>query len=128
MNSDSPHSPGSPVSSISNHHVIELEASPNELANPGKTILFTTKDIQVVRMVVPAHREIPEYEAQGEMVLHCLLGRVTIKTSGLQEELSRDKLLCLSIQEPFVILGIENSVVLLTIALPKAGVNVELIG
>jgi quercetin dioxygenase-like cupin family protein len=125
MNTDSEHPS---VHSTTNHHIIELEVSTGETTMAGKSVLFTTRDMQVVRMVVPAHTEIPEYEAQGEMTLHCLQGRVIVKTSGLKEELSCNKLLCLSIQEPFVILGLENSLLLLTIALPKTGNNVELIG
>ncbi|MBI2827064.1 MAG: hypothetical protein HYX69_20525 [Planctomycetia bacterium] len=108
--------------------IVDLAASPADLALEQRSILFTTHDVQVIRFVVPAGAEIPAHKAQGELILHCLQGVVTVRASGESHELRSDQLLCLSVKEAFAICGVEDASVLAMIILPKTGANIELVG
>jgi quercetin dioxygenase-like cupin family protein len=93
-----------------------------------KTVLMKTGDVELVHFLVPASANIPTHEAEGEIVLHCLQGRVEVLLSGSCKELAAGELLLLAGNAPFSIRGVEHSSLLATIITPKQGPNVELIG
>jgi quercetin dioxygenase-like cupin family protein len=68
---------------------------------------------------VPAGKEIPEHKAKGEIVVHCLEGRVAFTAFGKTQNLEAGKLLYLPTGEPYTVKGIENASLLLSILLPK---------
>ena len=81
--------------------------------------LVRGEQVEVIRLVVPAGKEIPEHRAKGELVVQCLEGRVAFTSGGKTQELGAGRLLYLSTGEPHSLKGIENSSVLLTVLLPK---------
>jgi len=100
-------------------------------AAPGttrKTLLVKTVDVEIIHVVIPAGETIPTHEAQGEIILHCLEGRVSLSALGITHELKAGRLFYFCINEPFSIHGIEQASLLVTIITPKLGQSVELIG
>jgi len=75
--------------------------------------------VEVIRLVVPAGKEIEEHKAKGEIVVQCLEGRVAFTAFGKTQNLEAGKLLYLPTGEPHTVKGIENASLLLTILLPK---------
>ena len=75
--------------------------------------------MEVIRLVVPAGKEIEEHKAKGEIVVHCLEGRVAFTAFGKTQTLEAGKLLYLPTGEPHSVKGIDNASLLLTIHLPK---------
>jgi len=55
----------------------------------------------------------------GEVVVHCLEGRVAFTAFGRTQDLEAGKLLYLPTGEPHSVRGIEDASLLLTILLPK---------
>jgi quercetin dioxygenase-like cupin family protein len=90
--------------------------------------LVKTPQVEVRQLIVPAGRDVPTHQAQGDLVVHCLEGRVSLLAFGKTYDLTRGQLLCLSIDEPFSIRGIDNASVLVTLIAAKMGGSVELIG
>ena len=91
-------------------------------------VLVDSGKVQVTHFIIPANEEIPTHEAHGEIVIHCLTGRVVVAALKESRELRSDHLLCLNVGEPFSIRAIQDAAILATIVLPKEGEAVELIG
>jgi quercetin dioxygenase-like cupin family protein len=75
--------------------------------------------VGVIRLVVPAGKEIEEHQAKGELVVQCLEGRVAFTAFGKTQHLDAGTLLYLPTGEPHSVKGIEDASLLLTVLLPK---------
>jgi quercetin dioxygenase-like cupin family protein len=107
--------------------VIEIKPRTNSEASQ-KIALAKTNDMEIIQFIVPAQQDIPTYEVQGEVILHCLEGRVSVAALGEDHDLKSGQLLYLSKNKPFSVLGIEDALLLATIVTAKRGSNVEVIG
>ena len=103
-------------------------AKPNEivplplgaaLANSRTTTLVKTDDLELIRLVLPAGKEIPMHQAHGEITVQCLEGRISFTADSKTQELMPGQLLYLRTGEPHALKAIENSSVLVTILLSK---------
>ncbi|HVC97458.1 MAG TPA: cupin domain-containing protein [Pirellulales bacterium] len=114
---------------------IEERAMARPLAKPGEVVdvglfgsavgsaetmtLVKAKDVEVIRLIVPAGKLIAEHKAKGEIIVHCLEGRVEFTVFDKARTLEAGKLLYLPTGEPHSVKGLEDSSLLLTILLPK---------
>jgi quercetin dioxygenase-like cupin family protein len=118
--------------------MVEVPAGPGEIVDLAlvgrgqetrrQASLIKTNDVHVVQILVPAGKEVPTHEAEGQIILHCLEGRVAVNAIGECRELKAGQLLYLVMNEPFSIQGVQHASVLVTIIRPKRGLDVELIG
>ncbi len=92
------------------------------------TLLLKTNGLELHRVFIPAGEDVPTYEAQGEVVLHCLEGVVQITAHGTTQTLHAGQLLHLIVREPFSMLGQEDAVLLLTVLTAQQGPQVSVIG
>jgi len=99
--------------------VVDVRPLGSALASAQTQTLFRAEPVEVRRLVVPAGKEIAEHKAQGEIVVHCLEGRVAYTAFGKTHNLEAGKLLYLPTGEPHSVQGIEDASLLLTILLPK---------
>ena len=100
---------------------MRAEAKAEMTANPGEVIdvrplgasldsartrtLLQTPGVEVVRLIVRAGREIPQHTSHGEIIVHCLEGRVAFTALGKTQELEAGKLLDLPAGEPHALKG-----------------------
>jgi nucleotide-binding universal stress UspA family protein/quercetin dioxygenase-like cupin family protein len=108
---------------------IEVTANPGDavdvrplgpsLASAHTRPLIRTTTVEVVRLVVRAGQEIPQHASQGEIIVHCLEGRVAFTALGKTQVLEAGTLLDLPASKPHSIKGIEDASLLLTTVLPK---------
>ena len=98
--------------------VIPLLLGP-ALGNATTTTLVKTNDLELIRLVLPAGKEIPTHKAPGEITVQCLEGRVAFTVDGKGLELTAGQLLCLGAGEPHAVRGIEDSSLLVTLLLNK---------
>jgi quercetin dioxygenase-like cupin family protein len=106
--------------------VVELELDwPNVY---DLNCLVRTDNVQLTQVTIPRGGAIPTYEAQGEIILHCLMGIVTVNAMKITHELRRNQLLYLIVNEPFSLRAIEAVTLLLTVVLPKTGNGFSTIG
>ena len=97
--------------------VIDVGPLGSALAQSETTTLVKTDRLQVLRLVLPAGKEIAEHQAGGEITVHCLEGRVAFTTMGKTEELTAGKMLFLSAGERHALKANEPSSVLVTLML-----------
>ena len=99
--------------------VVDVRPLGPALASAQTQALVRTDQVEVIRLVVPAGKEIEEHKAKGEITVQCLEGRVAFTAFGKTHNLEAGKLLYLPTGEPHSVKGIENASLLLTILLPK---------
>jgi quercetin dioxygenase-like cupin family protein len=79
--------------------------------------LVKTDSLEVIRLVVPAGKEIPTHQVAGEITVQCLEGRVSFTAGDNTRDLGAGDLLFLSGNAPHALRGIEDASVLVTILL-----------
>ena len=89
------------------------------LATTGTRTLVKTENVTVVRMVIPAGKEISTHTAKGELVVQCLEGKIAFTAFGKTHDLEAGQLLYLPTGEPHSLRGIEDGSLLLTVLLPS---------
>jgi quercetin dioxygenase-like cupin family protein len=99
--------------------VVDVRPLGSALASSQTATLLRAEQVEVRRLVIPAGKEIAEHKAKGEIVVHCLEGKVAYTAFGKTHNLEAGKLLCLPTGEPHSVKGIEDASLLLTILLPK---------
>ncbi|QDU23485.1 cupin domain-containing protein [Urbifossiella limnaea] len=95
--------------------VVDVRPLGAALAAAGTATLVKAGAVTVVRLVVPAGKEIPTHAAKGDLVVHCLEGRVAFTAGGVTHDLGAGHLLCLPAGEPHSVRGVEDGSLLLTV-------------
>lgn len=90
--------------------------------------LVKSDKFEIFELVVPAGQTVPTHELQGEVVVHCLQGRVSITAFGTSCDLGPEQLLYYLPNEPLSIRGVENASLLVMVTRRSSGERVELIG
>ena len=99
--------------------IVDVRPLGSALASSQTATLVRADQVEVIRLVVPAGKDIAEHKAKGEITVQCLEGKVAFTSFGKTQTLEAGKLLYLPTGEPHSVKGIENASLLLTILLPK---------
>jgi quercetin dioxygenase-like cupin family protein len=62
--------------------VINVAPLGDKLRDAVSTSLIKTRRVQLLHMVLPAHRDQPEHHVEDECIVHCLEGQVEITMPG----------------------------------------------
>lgn len=79
--------------------------------------LFKTNAVEVVHLVMTAGKEISEHKAPGEIIVHCLEGKIAFTAGGKTQDLEAGELLYLEAKEPHSVRCVNDASFLLTILL-----------
>ncbi len=97
--------------------VVDIRPLGEKLKQSITTTLIKTDDLEVIRLVVLAGKELPPHRVAGKITVQCLEGRVDFTASGHTHTVAAGQLLYLSGGELHAVRGIEDSSVLITILL-----------
>lgn len=97
--------------------VIDVRPLKEALATTKTRTLLKTRLVEVVRIVMPAGKEISEHEAPGEIIVQCVEGKIAFTALGKTRELEAGQLLYLNAEEPHSVNCIDDASFLLTILL-----------
>jgi nucleotide-binding universal stress UspA family protein/quercetin dioxygenase-like cupin family protein len=95
--------------------LVDVRPLAADLATARTRTLVKAGELEIVRLIVPAGKEIPEHRAKSAIVLQCLEGRVSVTALGKTQTLQAGELLFLPKGERHAVKGIENASLLLTI-------------
>ncbi len=107
-----------PIQHAKPGQVIELPLG-SHLSSSKTTTVVKTTELELIRLVLAAGKEIPTHISPGEITVQCLEGRVAFTARNQTQELAAGQLLYLSTGEPHSLVGIENSSLLVTRLLPR---------
>jgi quercetin dioxygenase-like cupin family protein len=81
------------------------------------TTLVKTKHLELIRLVLPAGKEISEHQVAGEITVQCLEGQVEFTSNDVTRALSAGELVYLAGASKHSLRGVEDASLLVTILL-----------
>lgn len=84
----------------------------------AKTIaLFKSRDLELIRLVLPAGKSMPPHSVAGELTFQCIEGALDVTVDGRSHTLRAGQLLYLTGQVQHGVTALEDSSALLTLVL-----------
>jgi quercetin dioxygenase-like cupin family protein len=80
--------------------VVDVRSLGSALASAQRQTLVRAEQVEVIRLVVQAGKDIPEHKAKGEIVVQCLEGKVAFTAFGKTQTLEAETLLYLPTGQP----------------------------
>ena len=100
---------------------VSIQPAPGSPDAGHTTTLIKTASLEVIRMVLPAGKELASHEVPGEITLQCVSGCVTLKAGSGSRELSSGMLTYLAGGQKHALTAKQDSTVLVTILLVPKG-------
>ena len=100
--------------------VIALTRAGEDATAFSSIALAKTGQIELIRLVLPAGKEMPEHHVKGEITFQCLSGEIAFITRGKPTTLKAGELLYVEGGAPHAVRALADSVALLTIVLRHA--------
>jgi quercetin dioxygenase-like cupin family protein len=104
------------------HHAASGEKIPlargaDDIAHFTSVALAKTAHLELIRLVLPKARAMPEHTVDGEVTLQCLEGEIAVAAHGRSIDLKPGEMLYLDGGVPHSVLAREDAVALMTILL-----------
>lgn len=105
---------------MATHHanpgeIVDLQTWAADLPKEHTKAIVKTDDMELIRIVLPAGKGIPEHKVSGPITVQCVSGKIGISAMGTTQKLNYNQLIHLMPGELHSLKAIEDSVVLLTI-------------
>ncbi len=104
------------VSIVRSNEIVDLRGGGKNAAAVVTTVLVDTALMTVIRMVLPAGKQMATHRAPGESTILCLDGRVSLTAQGQTQELSAGQLVYMGNREPHSLQAASDCVLLLIVA------------
>ncbi|MFZ2388484.1 MAG: hypothetical protein WAW69_11870 [Polaromonas sp.] len=100
--------------------IVDVQPLADKLSEERTVALFKTDGIEVMRLVMPAHKSTPTHKVKGEVTIHCLEGEVDLIMAGQQSRRMRaGQLVWLEGSVDHALTAVQDSSLLVTIVLRK---------
>lgn len=97
---------------------IALKRTETEIAHFTSVALARTEQMELIRLVLPKDRPLPEHKVDGEMTLLCLAGEIVLGAHGRETILHPAEMVYLAARVPHTVRANVDAVALLTILKP----------
>ena len=101
--------------------VINIRPLSGKLKESVSTALFKANELEVMRLVLEAGKEIAEHRISGEVAIHCLEGSIELRAHGRAQPLRQGEMVYLACNEPYSLRALDDASVLMTVALKRNG-------
>lgn len=95
--------------------VINLYSLPSDLPEDATLALMKTRDMEVIRMILPKEKDVTEHSVDGQISVQCLEGKTEFYVEDEKHVLTSGDWLYLSRNQPHSIKAIRDSILLVTI-------------
>jgi len=96
---------------------IALQRGEDDIANFTSIALIKTDHMELIRLVLPKDKPMPEHWVEGEVTLLCLEGEIVFQAHGRSTILKPNEMVYLAGGEPHAISANQDAVGLMTILL-----------
>lgn len=96
---------------------IALQRGDDDIAHFTSIALVKTEHMELIRLVLPKEKPMPEHRVEGEMTLLCLEGEIAFDAHGRTTILRPGEMVYLAGGEPHAVRANKDAVALLTILL-----------
>lgn len=97
--------------------VIALTRADEDITQFSSTALTKTEQIELIRLVMPAGKDMPEHYVKGEITFQCISGQIAFIMGATTDTLTGGKMLYLEGGAPHAVKALADSVALVTIVL-----------
>lgn len=94
--------------------LIDVRPLADKLPQSISTALLRTDNLEVMRLVLPADKSMPEHHVPGEITLLCLEGTVELQAHDKTQVLQQGQMIYLTGNVPYALRALEDSSVLMT--------------
>lgn len=101
--------------------IVDIGPLGDALAGTKTAALVKTASLEVIRLVIPAGKDVPSHTAPGDITVQCLEGAVDFTAEGRTRRLAAGQMLYLAAGVLHALRGVENASVLVTIVLGERG-------
>jgi quercetin dioxygenase-like cupin family protein len=99
--------------------IVDVRPLGAALSDTSTWTIVKTETLEVIRIVLPAGKQLPPHKVPGEITVHCLEGRVEFRVGESKRELTAGKFLYLEGGSEHSLYAGENSSLLVTILLQR---------
>jgi quercetin dioxygenase-like cupin family protein len=96
---------------------IALARGDEDIAHFTSVALVKTAHLELIRLVLPKERPMPEHRVAGELTLQCLEGEIAVDAYGRSVALKPGEMLYLAGGVPHSVYALDDAVALMTILL-----------
>lgn len=90
-----------------------------DTADGARTVaLFKSRDLEVMRLVLPAGRALQPHKVAREITIQCVSGALAVNTAAGRHELKAGQLLFLDREAVHDVQALEDAIALVTVVLP----------
>ena len=89
----------------------------NDFSRFTSQALAKTSELELIRLILPKGKAMPEHHVAGEITLFCLRGEITVDVHGAATILQAGEMLYLSGGQAHALHAVQDALVLLTILL-----------
>jgi quercetin dioxygenase-like cupin family protein len=101
--------------------VVEIRPPGTRIGDSPSTAIVRDGHIEVMRLLLPAGKSLPEHAVAGPMTLHCMEGVIDVRTDDTSRPMRAGELMYLAGGAAHSVHAIEDSFVLATLVrLPQA--------
>jgi quercetin dioxygenase-like cupin family protein len=109
---------------MATHHaasgeIVNLRPLTTPLHDTQSTTLVREEQLKVLRLVLPAGKELPDHAVNGPITMHCLQGIVNVTTQDRRQTMCPGDFMYLAGRIPHTLLATEDATMLLTIVVEK---------
>ena len=101
--------------------VIDMRPLGDKMTEAVSHALFKAEQLELIRLVLPRGKGMPEHAVQGAVTIQCLEGCIEVHAHQKTLTLRAGELVYLAGGEPHTVHAVENASVLLTILLKHEG-------
>ncbi|WMD21796.1 cupin domain-containing protein [Achromobacter seleniivolatilans] len=99
--------------------VIALSPYGSQIATAKSIALFKSEDLEVMRLVLLAGKEMPSHRVAGEITIQCIEGSVEVTAENATHVLRPGHLLYLSGHSLHAVVALEDASILVTVVLKR---------
>lgn len=97
------------------NEIIDMETWAEDLPSERTKFICRTKEMELIRLVLPANESFSEHKVAGPITVHCTKGKIRFDAMGESKKITAGQLLYLMPGELHSLTAEEDAVVLLTI-------------
>lgn len=102
------------------HHAVSgekiaLQRGDDDIAHFTSVALIKTEHLELIRLVLPVERPIPEHKVDGEVTIVCLEGEIAVDAHDKTTNLQPNEMVYLAGGVPHTIRAVQDAVALMTI-------------
>ncbi len=107
------------ISHANSGDVLDIRPLGSNLVNSQTIALFKSKNLEVMRLVLPRGKGMPMHSVPGDITMQCMEGTIEVVADGHAKPLAAGQLMYVAGGVPHSLTALADASVLVTIALCK---------